>query len=72
MRHNQLIGHEGENRAVDYLIKNGYEVLCRNFRCREGELDIIAKDIKANEIVFVEVKTSRCYNGPCIYIRGDY
>lgn len=57
MRHNQLIGHEGENRAVDYLMKNGYEILCRNFRCREGELDIIAKDKKVNEIVFIEVKT---------------
>lgn len=57
MRHNQLIGHEGENRAVDYLIRNGYEILCRNFRCREGEVDIIAKDKKVNEIVFIEVKT---------------
>ncbi len=57
MRHNQLIGYEGESRAVNYLKNKGYEILCRNFRCREGELDIIAKDKKANEITFIEVKT---------------
>ena len=49
-------GHDGENRAADYLVKNGYEILDRNFRMgREGEIDIIAQ--KNSFLVFVEVKT---------------
>lgn len=47
-------GNFGENEAVKYLEKKGYEILNRNFRCRFGEIDIICK---LNEyIVFVEVK----------------
>lgn len=53
IRHN--LGKTGEEIAEIYLIKNGYKILERNFSCRQGEIDIIAKDIK--EIVFVEVKT---------------
>ena len=51
----QLVGKTGEEIAEIYLIKNGYKILERNFSCRQGEIDIIARDIK--EIVFVEVKT---------------
>lgn len=53
IRHN--LGKTGEEIAEIYLIKNGYKILERNFSCRQGEIDIIARDIK--EIVFVEVKT---------------
>ncbi len=49
------IGEEGERIAVQYLEKNGYQIIERNFRCRRGEIDIIAW--KENEIIFVEVKT---------------
>jgi putative endonuclease len=47
-------GEEGERRAAEYLQKQGCRILQRNFSCREGEVDIIAKD--GNELVFVEVK----------------
>lgn len=47
-------GREGENLAVDYLLKKGYKILEKNFRCSFGEIDIIAKD--GNFIVIVEVK----------------
>ena len=53
IRHN--LGKTGEEIAEIYLIKNGYKILEKNFSCRQGEIDIIARDIK--EIVFVEVKT---------------
>ena len=49
------IGDEGEQRAADYLVQNGYSIIERNFRTRSGEIDIIAG--KCNTVVFVEVKT---------------
>ena len=48
-------GNVGEDIAADYLEKNEYIILERNFYCRQGEIDIIARDKK--EIVFIEVKS---------------
>lgn len=53
--HNQKIGKNGEDYAIKFILSRGYLILKRNFRCRNGEIDIIAKDNK--EIVFIEVKT---------------
>ena len=50
------IGIFGEKIAVDYLKRNGYKILERNFRNRWGEIDIVAK--KKRTLVFVEVKAS--------------
>ena len=49
------IGDNGENRAVEYLISNGFAIIERNWRTKGGEVDIIA--FKNDTIVFVEVKT---------------
>ncbi len=49
------LGLKGEQAAVRYLRKKGWKILERNFQCRFGELDIIAKD--KNCLVFCEVKT---------------
>jgi len=48
-------GAIGEKFAVDYLEKRGYWIRERNFRTREGEIDIIAE--KDGTLVFVEVRT---------------
>lgn len=48
-------GKKGEELAVAFLIKNGYAILERNFRNRDGEIDIIAA--RAGIIAFIEVKT---------------
>lgn len=48
------IGSIYENRAAEYLIQNGYRILERNFRCRMGEIDLIAK--AEGYLCFVEVK----------------
>ncbi len=50
-------GDEGEFRAADFLRKQGYKILQRNYNCRTGEVDIIAKE--SGTIIFVEVKTRR-------------
>ncbi len=56
-RYNKQIGFLGEERAEDYLKKNNYNIIKRNFRTLLGEIDIIAEDKKTDEIVFIEVKT---------------
>ena len=43
-----------ERRAGEYLKEQGYELIGYNFRCRQGEIDIIARD--GRYLVFVEVK----------------
>ncbi|HET7667562.1 MAG TPA: YraN family protein [Mycobacterium sp.] len=51
------IGALGERLAVEHLQSLGLRVLTRNWRCRYGELDVIAADDAAGAVVFVEVKT---------------
>ncbi len=53
----QKRGKKGEELACKYLQKNRYTVIDRNFRCRQGEVDIIACDEQEKELVFFEVKT---------------
>ena len=53
--HNLALGAHGEELAAQYLRDAGMEIVCRNWRCRYGELDLIARD--ANVTAFVEVKT---------------
>lgn len=48
------IGKSREAEAAGYLRKQGYEILAQNYRCRIGELDIIARE--GAYLVFVEVK----------------
>ncbi|MDO4982370.1 MAG: YraN family protein [Eubacteriales bacterium] len=50
-------GRFGEDRAAAFLRKKGYTITERNYRCRVGEIDIIAED--RDFIVFVEVKTRK-------------
>jgi len=52
--HNEL-GKKGEQLAIDYLIKNEYQVLEVNYRFLKAEVDIIAQ--KENVLAVVEVKT---------------
>ncbi len=58
------IGNFGEQAASEFLEKKGISVIARNYTCRSGEIDIIAKD--GGTIVFAEVKTraSKSYGTP--------
>lgn len=80
--YNQLIGKYGEDVVIPYLKKNQYQILVRNFRCKQGEIDVIAKE--KEELVFIEVKarSSSLYGNPidgvnrkkqkCLYRSAQY
>lgn len=53
------LGKLGELLAASYLSERGYEILEHNYRCPEGEADLIAYDPADEVIVLVEVKTRR-------------
>ncbi len=58
------LGRRGEDLAAQFLEDAGYQLLGRNWRCRQGEIDIIASS--GDTVVFVEVKTrsSLAYGHP--------
>ncbi|HSH14230.1 MAG TPA: YraN family protein [Desulfurivibrionaceae bacterium] len=49
------LGARGEAMAEQYLKRTGYRILARNYRCRYGEIDLIAEE--GGNLVFIEVKT---------------
>lgn len=55
MRVKDAVGRHGEELAARHLEAAGLRILARNWRCREGELDIVARD--GSVLVFAEVKT---------------
>lgn len=54
MNRNDLLGAWGEAAAAEYLRRKHYKIVAANFRCRVGEIDLVAENRKF--IVFVEVK----------------
>lgn len=56
---NKGTGELGEEIAANFLIARGFRILERNFRCKGGEVDIIARDPGDKSLVFVEVKARR-------------
>jgi putative endonuclease len=49
------LGARGEDRVAAWYEANGYSVVARNWRCRQGELDVVAR--RGRVVVFCEVKT---------------
>jgi putative endonuclease len=53
----RALGKRGEDLAADFFIKRGYAIIARNWRRREGEIDLIVQ--KGDEVRIVEVKARR-------------
>lgn len=63
-RGSQRLGTRGEDRAAAWYVAQGYRVLARNWRCREGEIDLICA--RGDTVVVCEVKarSSLAYGHP--------
>ena len=57
MAEKDVLGRAGEARAAAYLRECGYRILDQNWRCRDGEIDLVAA--RGGQLVVVEVKTRR-------------
>ena len=55
--HTREKGNRGEDTAVEYLLTHGFEIVCRKYQSRRGEIDCIARDTDGT-LVFIEVKSS--------------
>ncbi|MFN3580488.1 MAG: YraN family protein [Pseudomonas sp.] len=53
----QILGNLAERHAEQLLLKAGMRVMARNYRCKQGELDLVMRD--ADTVVFVEVRYRR-------------
>ncbi len=67
----RALGRYGEDLAARYLIDAGMRILARNWRCREGEIDLVAAD--GDALVICEVKTRRAgrYEHPMAAVRPE-
>ena len=54
-REKKELGKKGEEKALRFLKKKGYRIIEKNYVCKMGEMDIIAKD--KDTLTFIEVKT---------------
>lgn len=68
---NQALGRYGENLAAEHLRSLGMVVLQRNYRCRFGEIDIVARDGSTLVICEVKTRTSVGHGTPLEAITGQ-
>ena len=69
-RRKQEKGRRAEQIAADYLTELGYRIVKRNYRCKLGEVDLIARD--GDEVVFVEVRSRYAKGYPDPAYSVDY
>ena len=67
---NRLLGNIGEDIANSHLISNGYTIIQRNFRTKNGEIDIIARDGKYTAFIEVKARKSLAFGYPREAVTG--
>ena len=66
--HNTL-GKLGEEEAVDFLLKNGYHILQRNYRYQRAEVDILARKDDILAVVEVKTRSSTDFGNPQDFVK---
>ncbi|TGV00485.1 YraN family protein [Flavivirga rizhaonensis] len=67
-KHNEL-GKKGEQLAVDFLLKNGYNILERNYRFDKAEVDIIAQQKDTLAIIEVKTRSTTDFGNPQDFVK---
>ena len=60
----RAVGVAGEDLAAAWYVERGYEVLARNWRCRDGELDLVVRDRRLYVFCEVKSRTTDAFGGP--------
>jgi len=64
MRAKDVLGRSGEQAAADYLEAEGFRILERNWRCADGEIDIVAVDRRTFVVCEVKTRSGTRYGTP--------
>ena len=64
MRAKDVLGRNGEQAAADYLETEGFRILARNWRCTDGEIDIVAVDRQTLVVCEVKTRSGNRYGTP--------
>ena len=67
----RALGAQGEDVAAAWYTKQGYEVVARNWRCREGELDLIVRNGRTYVFCEVKTRTSTAFGAPVEAVTRD-
>ncbi|UKM65411.1 YraN family protein [Flavobacteriaceae bacterium GSB9] len=67
-QHNQL-GKKGEQLAVDFLLKNDYDIIERNYRFDKAEVDIIARKNETLAIIEVKTRSTTDFGNPQDFVK---
>jgi len=69
-RDSRELGRAGEELAAEHLRSRGYEILARNWYCREGELDLVVASPELLVVVEVKTRSGRGYGAPAAAVTG--
>ena len=71
MHRKDILGRQGEQLAAEYLAHAGFRVLDRNYRCSEGELDIVATEDRVLVACEVKTRSGLGYGSPIEAVTSD-
>jgi len=69
MAHHNELGKKGEQLAVDFLLKNGYMIVERNYRFDKAEVDIIARKEEILAIIEVKTRSTSDFGNPQDFVK---
>jgi putative endonuclease len=65
------LGKKGEELALRFLKKNGYRIIGRNYVCKMGEMDIIAREKDTLAFIEVKTRTSNTFGPPQLAVNSS-